>query len=78
MPKNALIDLTDHLFESIEWITDRDLKGQELTDQIRRNDALCKASTQIVATAKLLLDAQKAKDNAMGKMKLPAMLEDKS
>jgi hypothetical protein len=35
MVKNSLYDLNDHLFERIEWLTDRDVKGEELTEEIK-------------------------------------------
>jgi hypothetical protein len=78
MAKNSLYDLNDHLFERIEWLADRDVKGEELLEEIRRTDAIVKVSTQIVNNNSLLLKAKIAVDNSNGKMKLPAMLEDKT
>jgi hypothetical protein len=78
MAKNSLYDLADHLFERIEWLGDRDIKGEELVEEIKRTENIVKASTQIVNIANTLLKAQMVTDNAKGKMKLPGMLEDKS
>jgi hypothetical protein len=78
MAKNSLYDLNDHLFERIEWLTDRDIKGEELTEEIRRTEEVVKASAQIVSVANLLLKAKTIADNANGKIKMPAMLEDKT
>ena len=78
MAKNSLNDLADHLFERIEWLTDRDVKGEELTEEIRRTEEVVKASAQIVNIANTMLTAKKAANSANGSMKLPAMLEDKS
>jgi hypothetical protein len=78
MAKNSLYDLNDHLFERIEWLTDRDVKGEELAEEIRRTEEVVKASAQIVNIANLLLKAKMVGDNANGKIKMPAMLEDKT
>ena len=74
--KNKLSDLNDHLFESIEWLGDRDLKGEDLNEEIRRADAKCKVAQQIIANGNLVLNAIKSADGAIGKMKLPPMLTD--
>ena len=78
MAKSSLYDLNDHLFEQIEWLKDRDITGEALAEEIKRSEAVCKVSMQVLNNAKLLLDGKKAADNAMGKMKLPAMIEDKT
>jgi hypothetical protein len=78
MAKNSLYDLTDHLFERIEWLTDRDIKGAELTEEIRRTESVVKASMQIVNIANTIVKAKIMADNSNGKIKLPAMIEDKT
>jgi uncharacterized protein YktA (UPF0223 family) len=78
MAKNSLNDLADHLFERIEWLTDRDVKGEELTEEIRRTEEVVKASEQIVNIANTFIKAKALADNSNGKTKLPAMLEDKT
>jgi hypothetical protein len=78
MAKNSLYDLNDHLFERIEWLTDRDVKGEELLEEIKRTEAVVKVSTQILNNANLLLKAKTVAENASGKMKMPAMIEDKT
>jgi len=73
--KNKLADLNDHLFESIEWLGDRDLKGESLAEEIRRAEAKCKVAQQIIANANLVLKAVSAVDNFVDKKtKLPPML----
>ena len=75
MAKNKLSDLNDHLFETIEWLGDRDLRGEELQEEIRRADAKCKVAQQIIANANLILNAAKAVDGFIDKKsKLPPML----
>jgi hypothetical protein len=78
MAKNSLYDLSNHLFERIEWVMDRDIKGKELDEEIKRTESVIKASTQIVNIANVLVKAKALADNANGKIKLPAMLEDKT
>jgi hypothetical protein len=78
MAKNSLYDLNDHLFERIEWLTDRDIKGKELEEEIKRSEMVVKVSMQIQSNANLLLKAKTMAGNAGVKMKMPAMLEDKT
>lgn len=72
--KNKLEDLNNHLFEAIEYLGDRDIKGDDLKEEIRRAEAKCKVAQQIIANANLVLNAAKFADNATGKVKLPLML----
>jgi hypothetical protein len=78
MAKNSLYDLNDHLFERIEWLTDREVKGEQLAEEIRRTEAVVKASAQIVNAANLLLKAKAIADNAHGEITIPIMLKDKA
>ena len=72
--KNKLSDLHDHLFEQLEWLGDRDLKGDELREEILRASAMCGVAEKIIANGNLLLSAHKARDNAINKMNLPRIL----
>ncbi|MCL1812249.1 MAG: hypothetical protein FWG29_01865 [Treponema sp.] len=72
--KNKLTDLHNHLFEQLEFLGDRDIKGEALTEEIRRADTMCKVAGQIIANGNLALNAIKTSDNAIGKIKLPPML----
>jgi hypothetical protein len=78
MAKNSLYDLNDHLFERIEWLTDHDVKGKDLEEEIKRSEMVVKVSMQIQNNAMLLLKAKELAVNAGVKMKMPAMLEDKT
>ena len=79
MARNKLSDLNDHLMAQIEWLTDRDVKGEELTEEIRRSEAVSKVATQVIANANLILKSCVAVENSpSGKMKLPFMIEDKT
>lgn len=73
--KNKLIDLNNHLFAQLERLSDESLKGEALQDEILRSKSVTQVSTQIVANARLALDAQiAANDMGVGR-KLPEMLE---
>jgi hypothetical protein len=77
MAKNKLIDLNDHLFERIEWLTDQDIKGAELTEEIKRTEMVIKVSEQIIKNADLVHRATLAVAKYGSKITLPAMIEDK-
>ena len=73
--KNKLSDLNDHLFEAIEWLGDRDLKGEELAEEIRRAEARCKVAQHIIANGNLILNAIRTADGFIDKKtKLPPLL----
>jgi hypothetical protein len=75
MPRNKLSDLNDHLFEAMEWLSDRDIKGEALAEEINRARMKCEVAKQIVAAGKLVLDAAKAADELPGIKKIPLLLE---
>ena len=49
MKKNTLADLNDHLFAEIERLSDEELKGEELAQEISRADAITAVATQVIA-----------------------------
>ena len=76
--KNKLIDLNNHLFAQLERLSDESLKGEALQDEIHRSKSVTQISTQIVANARLALDAQIAVNDMGVGRKLPEMLEAKN
>ena len=72
--KNKSIDLHDHLFEALEWLGDRNIKGEELKEEIRRREAQCKVAQQIIANGTLVVKAAQVADAAKGKIKFPLPL----
>jgi hypothetical protein len=78
MAKNSLSDLVDHLFERIEYVTDQDIKGKELDEEIKRSELVNKTSTQIVNIANTFLKAKEIGDRSGVKMEIPAMLKGKT
>ncbi len=59
--KNRLSDLNNHLFAQLERLSDEDLKGEELTNEIERSRAVTTVSREIIANADLVLKAEKAR-----------------
>lgn len=57
--KNKLIDLNDHLFAEMERLSDEDLKGDELREELSRAKSISSVATQIIMNARLALDAQR-------------------
>ena len=76
MPRNTLGDLNNHLFAQLERLSDEDLKGEELKQEIVRAKAVASIAKEIVETGRLVLDAKKFEDNKMDlDMETPKMLE---
>jgi len=74
--KNTLGDLNNHLFAEMERLSDEDLSGEKLTEEINRAKALSQVATQIILNGSLALKAKVAYDEQFGtKEKLPPMLE---
>jgi hypothetical protein len=62
MKKNTLADLNDHFFAEIERLSDEDLKGEELAQEISRADAITAVATQVIANGQLVLKSCQFKD----------------
>ena len=79
--KNKITDLNDHLFAELERLSDEDLTGEELIQEINRAKALGDISGKIIENAKLALDATKLQVEYGGisrkAIELPPMLETK-
>ena len=55
--KNRLIDLNNHMFAQMERLSDEDLKGDDLTEEITRSKAVSNLAIQIINNARLALNA---------------------
>jgi hypothetical protein len=55
--KNKLTDLQTHLFEQMEWILDRDIKGEKLDEEIKRALAFNDLARTAVANGALMVKA---------------------
>lgn len=74
--KNTLGDLNNHLFAQLERLSDEDLKGDELAQEMNRAKAVTNVASSIIANGSLVLEAQKLADDYMNAdNKMPKMLE---
>ena len=55
--KNRLIDLNNHMFAQMERLSDEDLKGDALIEEINRSRAVSICASQIINNARLALNA---------------------
>ena len=75
MIKNTLGDLNGYLFEQLERLND-ELSLEELEIEMKRGKAVTEVAKQIIENGKLVLDAQKFRDQRMDVEKvLPELLE---
>lgn len=75
MPRNTMTDLTNHIFEEIERLSDESLTGDELEAEIRRGHAIGKLSKTVIDAGNLMMRAAEFNDvklNADGN--LPPLL----
>ncbi|MBJ6971805.1 hypothetical protein JG635_09345 [Vibrio cholerae] len=56
--KNKISDLNNHLFSQLERLSDEDLKGDELKEEIERSKAVKAIAQEIISGGKLALEAQ--------------------
>ena len=74
--RNTLGDLNNHLFMQLEKLSDEDLKGEELKEEITRTKAISLIAKQIIDNGTLVLEAKKvAEESLNADIELPKMLE---
>lgn len=74
--KNTLKDLNNHLFAQLERLSDEDLKGEELAEEINRAKSVTSVATQIISNGSLILEAIKVTDKRLdADTKVPKLLE---
>lgn len=61
--KESILDLNSYLFEQLNRITNDDLKGEELRDEIERSRAVCGVAETIVKNASLALKVAQFADS---------------
>lgn len=67
-------DLNNHLFAQLERLSDEDLKGDKLVEEIERATAVTKISQQIISNGYLVLRAKQFADTQLEDANLPPML----
>lgn len=84
--KNTLGDLNNHLFAQLERLSDEDLKGEQLKEEMQRAKAVTGLASQIIANGTLVLkgrqlqleygiDSDDEKGKITGDKKMPKMLK---
>jgi len=79
MMQNTLSDLNNHLFAQLERLSEEDLKGDKLQEEITRSKAVSDIATQIIANGSLVLKAKTFMHEYMAgekdENKMPPMLK---
>lgn len=74
--KNTLGDLNNHLFAQLERLSDEEIKGEKLEEEIERAKAVTSVASQIINNGNLVLKAKELQKYTGTKSeKLPPMLE---
>lgn len=74
--KNTLKDLNNHLFAELERLSDEDLKGEYLEEEINRARAITSVATKVIDNGNLVLRAMQTQKEILGDdRKIPDMLE---
>lgn len=76
--KNTLGDLNNHLFQQLERLNNKNLKGEQLQEEINRAKAVSDVANKIIDNESLVLEAKKWFDDRWdADNELPEMLEGK-
>ena len=80
--KNTLGDLNNHLFAQLERLSEEDLKGEKLQEEIVRAKAVTGLASQIIANGTLVLKGRQLQleygiddDGGGNEKKMPKMLK---
>lgn len=76
--RNTLGDLNNHLFAQLERLSDEEIKGEALREEIERAKAINQVAMQIINNGKLIVDVIKTKEDYLGRngKQLPKHLRD--
>ena len=75
--KNTLGDLNNHLFAQLERLSDEELQGESLQEEIERAKSVTTVASQIISNGQLILKAKELEIETLGRNKteFPKMLE---
>lgn len=74
--RNTLGDLNNHLFAQLERLSDEEVKGDELKQEINRSKAIMGVAKNIIDNGSLVLESQKFMDDRFNESNdLPKMLD---
>lgn len=74
--RNTLGDLNNHLFAQLERLSDEDLKGEDLKEEIERAKTVTQVASKIIENGSLVLNGIRlVNDRMTADTKLPRMLE---
>ena len=65
--KNTLGDLNNHLFAELERLSDEDLNGDALKEEISRAKLVTNVAERIIDNANTILEAEKFKAETLGR-----------
>lgn len=74
--RNTLGDLNNHLFAQLERLSDEELTGEQLEQEINRAKSINDVAARVISNGALVLQAQKVMDDRnSADTELPKMLE---
>lgn len=76
--RNTLGDLNNHLFAQLERLSDEELTGEQLQEEIKRSKAISDVANRIVSNGELVLQGQRFAAEYHGRKsvsEIPKMLE---
>lgn len=77
--RNTLGDLNNHLFAQLERLSDEEVKGEALEEEIRRAKAVTSVAKEIIENGNLVLEAKRLTSNTINAdaklTDIPKMLE---
>ncbi len=74
--RNTLGDLNNHLFMQLERLSDEELSGEGLKEEVLRSRAITSVAKEIIANADIVLQAKKFSNEYMTEEDdMPRMLE---